>query len=409
MAVPRQLHHEGFEGWEHTLAGYVTGYVLFAVCSGCLAYVVARTSRPYDATQKLFVLFLVAQGVSFLSGGIAHHMLDIYANNGEVMGNTWSDSNSGWMYPWILAVALAPLASGSMLAMVFIFSKFPRWIAFVTLGTSILSAGFEIAVFIREDLDASGMASTLRAVSASGVSLLILLVGMLGRCVDLSKKAAFWSPEASVGARPLFVGVFFASIAWAILIGAPASCSKVGNAHTGCPFPEAFNQNAVLHTFLMIATTLFCWGVRLRTLSSPTAREADIEQGKPPTAAEGDAEGGLKLPGASKLEGNAEDSQPTLLGNEEATSPKSPKPVQIVPELGAGKEAEEQAENTEQSADKKPEEEPVGNAEPKQPTEEVQLAVPMDATEEVQLVVPMDATSRADEVAPKNGCVFCSA
>merc|ERR1711879_74053 len=129
------------------------------------------------------------------------------------------------------------------------------------------------AGFVREDLDSSGIASALRAASASGVSLLVLIVGMLGRCVGLSKKAALWSSEARVGAIQVLAGILLTCAAWGLVLGVPGSCSKVGAARKGCPFPEEFNQNAIFHTLLIIAAPLLCWGVRRRA-GMPNSSEA---------------------------------------------------------------------------------------------------------------------------------------
>jgi len=324
MTMPRQLHHEGFEDWGHTVAGYMTDYAVFAVCSASFGYMLARIKRPYDAVHKLFLVFLASQGVSFLCGGVAHHMLDLYASRGEVMGRAWSDSNSGWMFPWIYAVALSPISSGTMVAMVFIFSKWPMWMASVSIAVSAIPSCREIAFFISGELDSSGMASAVWAVIASGLSLLVLLVGIRGR----PKKEAYWSRDADVGAVPLLAGVSSVCTAWGLIHGVPASCSRVGEAREGCPFPVEFNHNAIFHTLLVSALLLICLGMRLRTLSSSAAIEASAQE-QTSQAPEADVEQSPKSWAATALKANSDQDKPTLLGSEGVAFPKSPKRADV--------------------------------------------------------------------------------
>lgn len=44
----------------------------------------------------------------------------------------------------------------------------------------------------------------------------------------------------------------------------PGSCRKVGDEREGCPFPEAFNHNAIFHVIIILSIVLLFLGVVAR-------------------------------------------------------------------------------------------------------------------------------------------------
>lgn len=130
MAHARRLYHVD-PVWGHTVAGYVTDYVIFTAALVCAmgAFIRLRTA-PALAEQGRsvlvnFIIYACFSGVSFFAGGIAHNMIDSYGNG--PLGKTWGSQNSGWMYPWTVAVATQPTAVMASIALVFTVAAFPAW------------------------------------------------------------------------------------------------------------------------------------------------------------------------------------------------------------------------------------------------------------------------------------------
>lgn len=239
----RRLYGAGFEGWDHSPAGYYTDYVISVEC--VILAVLVFMGKKEHSSAKNFMAFACLTAIAFGGGGVAHHMMDVYFHRGEAMHHKWGQPNSGWMYPWLLT-GLSATAASAAAAVSFSFTscgdKSWAYVVLYVLGS--LIALYEVKGLADENTASSGVIAGLVGMAFGFLALVFAAVG------------AFQSFQKGV----LFAGVgslfwFFSMLFVSLLV--PASCRTVGDDREGCPFPEAFNQNAVFHVIVMISVAFF--------------------------------------------------------------------------------------------------------------------------------------------------------
>lgn len=265
MDLPRRLYH--WEGaWDHSVAGYVTDYIIFVVSALCITGSIVLYRKNEDARVRRilarFMVYAASLGVAMLAGGLGHHMIDTYDH--APMGKTWGSANSGWMYPWVVAAALMPTAILASLATVFTVADFPQWTQYLLYVLGALVGVLEIVVMSTENLSYSGAASaymSLLAYFAGGVCAAVLAIRKA--CSGVKD----WMNPFQ-GRGRIMLGLFFAFVGHCIVAFKPASCTKVGidiqpaiAEGSECPYPESFNHNAVFHVFVICSVSLVFWGV----------------------------------------------------------------------------------------------------------------------------------------------------
>jgi hypothetical protein len=278
MEHTRRLYHVD-PAWGHSVAGYVTDYVIFAAAAVCAtgAFVRLRTAPPLaEEGRRVLVCFIVYacfSGVSFLAGGIAHNMIDSYGNG--PLGLTWGSRNSGFLYPWTIAVVTQPTAVMASLGLVFMVAAFPAWSKNLCYFVGAAVGIIELVVAVTEDLGHSGTASAYLAILA------YLAGGLLaaGLAVRRACNGAKDWLNPFQGRGLIMLGLFLSWVGYLIASLKPASCTKTGvdldleeleELGGECPFSEDFNHNAVFHTFIICAVVLlFAGAVRASADAKP--------------------------------------------------------------------------------------------------------------------------------------------
>jgi len=248
-AIPRRLYEQGFEDWDLSQASYATDYLIMVVgviCAG-LAWDKIRS----DVWLTLWGLvsqcavFSLLEGVGYGFGGIAHHLLDTYYEQGHVMGRRWGAPQSDWMFAWLMAVMLVPLASASCLGTALAFGRFAEgWIK-VAKGLGFLVSVFEGYLCLNNQLDTSGSASVYWGIATSLLACLVVFAGG-------AEAAGLWQ---------LLFGNISRLVGFGILVSAPASCKVASIGRSDCPYPEDFNHNACYHVCIAVSVAFIYWGV----------------------------------------------------------------------------------------------------------------------------------------------------
>lgn len=253
-ASSRLLFDPGFESWGHSFGGYMTDY---AILTTCFTLLFASWSKLGCSTSQgtQLIAYLLIQGLAFGLGGVAHHMLDIYFNDGETMGRSWGDENSGWMYPWLFAMVLSSLNGGATPSVAFFFTDLPSWMGIVTyvLGVSLAGYEFYIFVFTAEGINTTGTYLGYFSMLGTLTAFIAFVVSFCKKCSNGGR----YGPTLQC-----CIGMTLQMCGLVVLMTAPASCKKVGEERAGCPYPAAFNQNAVFHSFTVvgvIALVTGCW------------------------------------------------------------------------------------------------------------------------------------------------------
>jgi len=244
------------DGWGHSVAGYVTDYVILVTCFVLLF--MSKSKVGFESSDgKQLVAFLLLTGLAFGFGGVAHHLIDSYYASGELMGKAWGDANSSWMYPWLLAMVIGGLSGGGPPSVAFSFTKLPPWMGVIAYVLGALVAGYEfyIFVFTAEGINITGTYQGYYAMVGTFIALITFLVSILRQ----------WAAgHGFYSATPhCFMGTVLLMCGYLVLVTLPPGCSKPGAERVGCPYPASFNQNAVFHSIIVVGVIVFvtgCWG-----------------------------------------------------------------------------------------------------------------------------------------------------
>jgi len=95
-----------------------------------------------------FLVFALAQGLFALYAGLAHHRINLLLDSGDGYGRQWSSEHSEWMYFWLLAASIAPVATMSAAGMVLAFLLCPDWMIHMAHIVGVVVALVEASVII---------------------------------------------------------------------------------------------------------------------------------------------------------------------------------------------------------------------------------------------------------------------
>jgi len=268
MESARRLYHVDSD-WGHSVAGYVTDYLIFVVSFACLtiAAVLMRKSESREVRRMLtaFIVYAAFMGVAFGAGGGAHHLLNLYDH--EPIGKTWGSRNSGWMYFWIFAVGLLPVGMLAGIATVFAVAAFPMWSQLLLYALGGAVGIGEAAIVVSENLSSSGVPSAYIALVA------YLSGGLLAGVLAVR-------PACKGGRGLIMLGMVLALLGHLIVVFKPASCTMTGvdleisGDDRECPYSEDFNHNAIFHVFVTCSVLLVFAGVVWAIRSTAPATSA---------------------------------------------------------------------------------------------------------------------------------------
>eukprot|EP00933_Yihiella_yeosuensis_P038880 TRINITY_DN32826_c0_g1_i1.p1 TRINITY_DN32826_c0_g1~~TRINITY_DN32826_c0_g1_i1.p1 ORF type:complete len:201 (+),score=37.97 TRINITY_DN32826_c0_g1_i1:407-1009(+) len=178
----------------------------------------------------------------------------------SAVGNQWvrggTNKNSEWMYAWCFTF-LAPFAGAALVAMQLsrpslAAASCTKVAIFCSYGFAFFIAAAEFYWFVQEDsdVDSSGKIVTYSQAMFFSTALVVLTVVKV-RGQDSS---SIWMME--------LLGVLLWGSAFVLLAAAPSSCLQIGEQRSGCPFPEAFNQNAIMHVIMMASVSVIFAGLQ---------------------------------------------------------------------------------------------------------------------------------------------------
>eukprot|EP00932_Pfiesteria_piscicida_P016356 SRR837773.3283.p1 GENE.SRR837773.3283~~SRR837773.3283.p1 ORF type:complete len:178 (+),score=18.50 SRR837773.3283:3-536(+) len=149
------------------------------------------------------------------------------------------------MFTWLVSVICLPLAGSCCAGTSFAYGELGvGWIKLVKIFGGLVAV-FEAFLVISNQADASGTVS--------------IIFGALTSLISCF--AVFARGSQQVGLWKMLAGNIARSIAFAVILFAPASCRTAGLARHGCPFSKDFNHNAVYHCCLIVSVSLIALGV----------------------------------------------------------------------------------------------------------------------------------------------------
>mmetsp|Transcript_55663 Transcript_55663/g.161300 ORF Transcript_55663/g.161300 Transcript_55663/m.161300 type:complete len:290 (+) Transcript_55663:80-949(+) len=170
-----------FEGWDTASATYMTDYIIMVagvLVGGLMWHQFGHSGDFSEPLPQTFAAFGLLAGVGFGFMGIAVHVLATFGADGSQLSKVWFTEGSTWMFAWLLAMALLPLASASLLSTSATYSKLSgAWVRAAKVLGAIISV---IEVFLCfSNIDSTALASTIWGVVVAVASLILVIA--LGR------------------------------------------------------------------------------------------------------------------------------------------------------------------------------------------------------------------------------------
>mmetsp|Transcript_55608 Transcript_55608/g.141389 ORF Transcript_55608/g.141389 Transcript_55608/m.141389 type:complete len:287 (-) Transcript_55608:152-1012(-) len=250
MEIPRRLYEHGFEGWDVSQGCYVTDYLIMAVGIACalIAHEKVRRATSWATLWGLmcqFSIFSLLQGVGAGFRGVAHHILDTYLEDGAVMGRTWGAPHAEWLFAWLMAIIVLPLASSACLGTSLAYGEFGiGWIQLVKF-LGLLVVVLEMFLCLSNQIDSSGALTVYWGIITSSIA-----------CFAVFRRGC-----KVPGLCMIFLGTLMRVVGYMVLVTAPASCKTSGIYRVNCPYPEEFNHNAFCHLLIAASVLAFYCGV----------------------------------------------------------------------------------------------------------------------------------------------------
>jgi len=244
-----------FDGYDFSTAGWVTDYLIFMIGVVCGSVVLwlprKQNARIPSKIEVTFSLFSFVTALTFLFGGIAHMMIGWHAASGVQLGKQWDTEHSGWMFFWLPAVFLMPIAAASNLSFMFAACDLEDWALAVAYAFG-LCVGLAEGVLLSDEplLAYSGLpAALLFLISSSTITVMAGVKAMHNK----EKGMGMWMVMA---ANILFF------LGWVIVSFAPSGCRRYSETKRDCPYPNDFNQNAIFHVIIIVAVVTEFFGVK---------------------------------------------------------------------------------------------------------------------------------------------------
>lgn len=259
-AVPRLLYEDGFEGWDISMATVWTDYVILVVgllCAGLVYKGYKDTWQSLEAVSASFVLFSLCEGICYGFGGVSHHMLASYFQDGAVMSKSWGEGSWEWMITWVLAMVFGPLATAFGFGMALSYAEVGVGCIRFTKVLGCLVTAWEVAMCI-VSIDKSGTIALFWSLFSAAVSL-----GVIFR------------NGAQVGGIWLVAAGWLSRIAaYLLVLTVPPACkggetvaietdsgTLYRNVPGECMYSRDFNHNAIFHVLIALSLVFIFIGV----------------------------------------------------------------------------------------------------------------------------------------------------
>mmetsp|Transcript_130386 Transcript_130386/g.364854 ORF Transcript_130386/g.364854 Transcript_130386/m.364854 type:complete len:247 (+) Transcript_130386:3-743(+) len=224
------LYEPGFEGWDVSMATVWTDYAIVVVGLLCAGRIYTRHWLYLEAVSASFVRFAFCESMAYGFGGVSHHMLSSYFQDGVAMSKRWGEGSWEWMIFWLVAMVFGPLgtAFGFDLAMCIMSVDNSGTIAFFW---SLFSAVVSLGVTFRNGAQAGGV--------------WFLAAGWLSRVV--AYLLVLTAPPACKGGESI-----------EIVTEAGATYRTVPG---DCVYSKHFNHNAIFHVLVALSLVFILFGV----------------------------------------------------------------------------------------------------------------------------------------------------
>lgn len=270
MADPRQLLDIGFEGWDHRPSSLYSAFIEAAIAlvlmivACCLPGTGVGTFCGTDKNALIAFLFLTAASATLF--GITHHSLDDTFDGGLSLGSDWTSDNTAWQWTWLSSMLCSVLSFALMVQISLspIVASKPAsanscldYIQFFLISIVwFLSLAFAGLVFYTDRIQNK----------IDDAQKYLVLFGMLMSTVSAGVNITYFICPVGEGCCHwqrilLAIGSAFSFCAFGIVAFEPHECLATGDARSGCPWPEDFNQNAIFHFAIALSCFFMFLGV----------------------------------------------------------------------------------------------------------------------------------------------------
>lgn len=166
--------------WGTSVAGWATDYVILFVCLVAVWFETRRLRMTEGLREEaLFLIFIGSTGLSFGLGGTAHLMLFLVEQRGGACGSSFSEANSGWLYPWLASMLLGPLSPAALLGLATSSVGLGCYSVLTTcaFAVAVQLSIIEVALVKSLRLDVSGLPVAMWGLLASSCAGLIFIIG----------------------------------------------------------------------------------------------------------------------------------------------------------------------------------------------------------------------------------------
>lgn len=251
------FYEPGFEGWDVSMATVWTDYAIVVVGLLCAGRIYTRHWLYLEAVSASFVRFAFCESMAYGFGGVSHHMLSSYFQDGVAMSKRWGEGSWEWMIFWLVAMVFGPLgtAFGFDLAL----SCAGLGVGLIRLANVFgrLVAAWELAMCIMS-VDNSGTIAFFWSLFSAVVSLGV----------------TFRNGAQAGGVWFLAAGWLSRVVAYLLVLTAPPACkggesieivTEAGATYRtvpgDCVYSKHFNHNAIFHVLVALSLVFILFGV----------------------------------------------------------------------------------------------------------------------------------------------------
>jgi hypothetical protein len=227
------------KNFDHSLGGWITPLVIVGVACALIAVNLSRS--------PLVRYYLCATGTAYCFSGIAHFVLYLYHTSGKPMGQSFEESNSEWMYFWIIGAACYPLGYAGMVSVVGKATRCHKLLGYGAWGIGFVLAYYEVYIFgWTENLEYTGWYGHMFSAISSEFCVILVIINFISK-----------GCQCSCGLCTIFCGLCLHLCGMGVVLKSPGGCRM--NPQHDCPYPSGFNVYSVFHLFVigsMISITM---------------------------------------------------------------------------------------------------------------------------------------------------------
>lgn len=242
--------------WDHSVASYVTNYLIFVTSVICFMLTIKRVKVPYLTSH--FIAFLVLVGLTFGFSGLAANVEHAYFRAGETMGHKLFGHHSKWMYPTLAWLLCTGLLSPAIMALMIL--CFPASSGGPAADASPRSFGVVLAVICAYVVGASvGVYECVNLILGHDRETGEVCSGLLvfsALLFTVSVGIGIFRRGTAHGQVMAFVGAFLMLLGFAILFG-----DEYYTETRVCPTFKMFSRDAMAHAVIIVSIPCLSYAV----------------------------------------------------------------------------------------------------------------------------------------------------